>query len=69
MLPVMRRRKVIKRICDCCEEEAEVRVLAHSGYIPDGLVCEECFCHELMCWDDLPEIEEDVEDGKRAGNP
>lgn len=42
------------KTCDFCGEEVPVRLIDHDGYIPDELICEECFSHELMGWDDLP---------------
>ena len=42
------------KLCSFCGEEVPVRVIDNDGYIPDELICEECFTHDLMCWDDLP---------------
>ena len=47
--------KKVRTACCFCGEEVPVRLIDNDGYAPDALVCEECFSHELVGWDDLPE--------------
>lgn len=41
--------------CSSCGEVVPVRTLDYDGYMPNELICEGCFRHEVMCWDDLPQ--------------
>lgn len=41
--------------CGYCGEYGPVRLLDHDGYAPNEVICEDCFLHDEMCWDDLPE--------------
>ncbi len=41
--------------CSYCGEAVPVRVLDNDGYAPNELICNDCFTHEVMCWNDLPE--------------
>lgn len=41
--------------CSVCGEHNPVRVLDYDGYLPNELICEDCFSHDVMCWDDLPD--------------
>ena len=45
----------VDRACTYCGEHNPVQVIDNDGYSPNELICEECFSHELMTWDDLPE--------------
>lgn len=42
------------KTCDYCDEEAPVRLIDNDGYVPDELICEACFYHDVASWDDLP---------------
>lgn len=41
------------RGCGYCGARS-VRVIDNDGYVPNELVCDDCFTHEVVCWDDLP---------------
>jgi TPP-dependent 2-oxoacid decarboxylase len=43
--------------CSYCGEEVPVRLIDNDGYTANELVCEDCFYHSVMSWDDLPEPE------------